>query len=114
MIEKNNTPLTYEENLLLVSRNLPENEILAQLAEEASELTQAALKVRRASGFINETPVGYEKAIDNLIEEIADVQVCIDAVTAADPHINSIEPQTRLRQTKEAKAKRWVERLNIR
>lgn len=33
-----------------VSDILPKTEILAQLAEEASELAQAALKLRRATG----------------------------------------------------------------
>lgn len=36
--------------------NLPKAEILAQLAEEASELAQAALKLRRAIDKENPTP----------------------------------------------------------
>lgn len=35
---------------------LPREEILAQLAEEASELAQAALKLRRALNGTNPTP----------------------------------------------------------
>nr|DAM15180.1 MAG TPA: hypothetical protein [Caudoviricetes sp.] len=34
-----------------VSDILPKTEILAQLAEEASELAQAALKLRRGTGW---------------------------------------------------------------
>lgn len=34
-----------------ISDILPKTEILAQLAEEASELAQAALKLRRAAGW---------------------------------------------------------------
>lgn len=36
--------------------NLPKAEILAQLAEETSELAQAALKLRRAIDKENPTP----------------------------------------------------------
>lgn len=39
-----------------VSDILPKTEILAQLAEEASELAQAALKLRRAINGKNTTP----------------------------------------------------------
>ena len=38
-----------------ISDILPKTEILAQLAEEASELAQAALKLRRALGRVNKT-----------------------------------------------------------
>lgn len=39
-----------------ISDILPKTEILAQLAEEASELAQAALKLRRALDGTNPTP----------------------------------------------------------
>lgn len=39
-----------------VSDILPKTEILAQLAEKASELAQAALKLRRALDGTNPTP----------------------------------------------------------
>lgn len=39
-----------------VSDILPKTEILAQVAEEASELAQAALKLRRALDGTNPTP----------------------------------------------------------
>lgn len=44
-----------------VSDILPKTEILAQLAEEASELAQAALKLRRALDGTNPTPKIYKK-----------------------------------------------------
>ena len=59
---------------------LPQAEILAQLAEEAAELAQAALKMRRTLGVGNPTPVTAADAWYKLIEEIADVQVCINQV----------------------------------
>lgn len=44
-----------------VSDILPKTEILAQLAEEASELAQAALKLRRALDGTNPTPKSVEE-----------------------------------------------------
>lgn len=52
---------------------LPDEELLAQLAEEASELTHAALKMRRVLDGRNPTPVRLSEAWANLQEEIADV-----------------------------------------
>ena len=56
---------------------LPDTEILAQLAEEASELAQAALKLRRVLDGANPTPVSREIAEANLIEEYGDVVCCL-------------------------------------
>ena len=56
-----------------IKQHIPQDELLAQLAEECAELSQAALKLRRALTGINPTPVTAEEARANLIEEIADV-----------------------------------------
>lgn len=56
-----------------IKQRLPQDELLAQLAEECAELSQGALKLRRALTGINPTPVTAEEARANLIEEIADV-----------------------------------------
>lgn len=61
-----------------ISDILPETEILAQLAEEASELAQAALKLRRALDGTNPTPKSVEECEANLHEEWADVNVAFD------------------------------------
>lgn len=53
-----------------VSDILPKTEILAQLAEEASELAQAALKLRRALDGTNPTPKSVEECEENLLEEL--------------------------------------------
>ena len=55
---------------------LPDAEILAQLAEEASELSQAALKLRRVIDGTNPTPKTREDALASLIEEYSDVVNC--------------------------------------
>ena len=56
-----------------IAANLSDEDILCQIAEEAAELAQAALKLRRAITGTNPTPVSYEDAIYNLIEEYGDV-----------------------------------------
>lgn len=60
-----------------VSDILPKTEILAQLAEEASELAQAALKLRRALDETTPTPKSVEECLENIQEEMADVFVCL-------------------------------------
>ena len=51
-------------------------ELLAGLAEEATELAQAALKLRRTLDGRNPTPVSTGDASRKLNEEFADVLLC--------------------------------------
>ena len=63
---------------LYVMNHLDERTKLEQLAEEANELSQAALKLIRAKGMSgNATPVTADKALDNLQEEVMDVLACL-------------------------------------
>ena len=55
---------------------LPEEEILAQMAEECVEASKAALKLRRARNGVNPTPVSEKDAFENLVEELADIYLC--------------------------------------
>lgn len=77
-------------------------ELLAGLAEEASELAQAALKLRRAYDGKNATPVSQEDAYDKLLEEIADVGLCIQMLD-----INQVE----VCKIRREKLERWIRRL---
>lgn len=81
---------------------LPVTELLAGLAEEASELSQAALKLRRAYDQTNPTPVKEEDAYDDLLEEIADVHLYLDQLSLNWAAIDDIM---------EFKGMRWRERL---
>ena len=56
-----------------IKQHIPQDELLAQLAEECAELSQAALKLRRALTGINPTPVTVDEARKSLVEEAADV-----------------------------------------
>ena len=55
-----------------------------QLAEECAELGQAALKMARGLRKENPTPMTETEASDMIIEEAADVLICIDEVGVLD------------------------------
>lgn len=85
---------------------VPQEELLAQLAEEAAELCHAALKLRRVYDGTNPTPVKRSEAFDNLLEEAADVLLLL-IVLRLDPgrHL------ARYHEIMGAKLARWVDRL---
>lgn len=60
-----------------VCKYLSAAEVLTQLAEEAAELAQAALKLRRALTGTNPTPRSVKECEQGLVEELADVNTCL-------------------------------------
>ena len=66
--------------LSYIADKLGRSELLAQLAEEAAELSHAALKLRRVLDGKNPTPVLEGEAERDLHEEIADVLLCAATV----------------------------------
>lgn len=88
---------------------LQRSEILCQLSEECAELSQAALKLRRAITGNNPTPVCAEDAEDAMQEEIADVLLCIwlsgEYMYGKDGFVEEI------RDTMDRKEKRRAKRL---
>lgn len=87
-----------------IKQRLPQDELLAQLAEECAELSQAALKLRRALTGINPTPVTAEEARKNLVEEAADVYNVLGLLLDA---VDNAEIYSIIRRKKE----RWLKRL---
>ena len=83
-------------------------ELLCQLAEEASELAQAALKLRRAIDGTNPTPKLAEDCMLELIEEIADVQIIFDYIDFPADLGEAVDEIIR------RKEKRWATRLAAR
>lgn len=84
---------------------MPEAELLCLLAEEAAELAQAALKLRRCLTGVNPTPTPIEEAEANLREELADVRLVaevLDRGTRIQNQIDSIAA---------GKLGRWEKRL---
>lgn len=94
-----------------VSDILPKTEILAQLAEEASELAQAALKLRRALDCTNQTPKSVEECEANLMEEWADVNVAFDQLWDDKGAFQLVELDEEYQITIIKKLDRWLSRL---
>lgn len=87
-----------------IKQHIPQDELLAQLAEECAKLSQAALKLRRALGCNNPTPVTVEEARRNLVEEAADVYNVLGLLLDA---VDNAEIYSIIRRKKE----RWLKRL---
>lgn len=66
-------------DLEYIAENLSDEDILCQIAEEASELAKAALKLRRAITGTNPTPMTVKEAVDNFTEEYGDTVVAMTA-----------------------------------
>lgn len=93
-----------DKRMTYIREQLSQEELLCQLAEEAAELAQAALKLRRVYDGTNPTPTKRSVAYDNLKEEIADVALLLDVL---DFDISVHE----MNRTMEAKLDRWCSRL---
>ena len=89
----------------IIQAKVTEDELLCQMAEEAAELAQAALKLRRAITGKNPTPVSVEDARAALLEEIADVELCEWALRISSDH------QAIINKIVGTKLRRWVDRL---
>lgn len=87
-----------------VIRTLGEPALLEQLAEECSELAQAALKLARLERGENPTPKTEDECVSALNEEMADVCLCMDVVrdSRSDYILDDIEI---------AKRERWSQRI---
>lgn len=90
----------------MLPNELPKEELLTTLAEESAELAQASLKLRRCLTQINPTPKTYETCIHHVMEEIGDVQLCLEALGFLEPgYIDLINIE------KEKKMNKWTRRL---
>lgn len=87
-----------------IREHLSQEELLCQLAEESSELAQAALKLRRAYDGTNPTPVTAKKAMEGLVEETADVMLVLDMLDIDRYYQDCAKIQI-------AKTHRWADRL---
>ena len=87
-----------------IKQHIPQDELLTQLAEECAELSQAALKLRRALTGINPTPVTAEEARRNLVEEAADVYNVLGLLLDAEDNVEIYD----IIRWKKA---RWLNRL---
>lgn len=91
----------------IIVSHVTRGDMLAQLAEECSELAQAALKLRRTFEGTSPTPTSKETAEANLREEIADVML-----TALYSIGISEETIKEIMDIMDAKEIRWAQRLS--
>lgn len=84
----------------MFKEKIGEAAVYEQLAEEAAELAQAALKVSRILRGENPTPVTLGKAKDHLIEELTDVYVCCSELRIDYDH-----------DIFDSKVRRWMSRI---
>ena len=92
------------DNLQYVREHLSCADQIAQLAEEATELAHAALKLERVVRGTNPTPVTQIEAMVKLCEETADVLNALEVLNIwpGTESINGIRAE---------KMERWVQRL---
>lgn len=64
---------TEQDYINFIKSKVSQEELLCQIAEEASELAQAALKLKRAREGTNPTPASAARAFINLCGEAGDV-----------------------------------------
>lgn len=86
----------------VITDKIPVTELLAGLAEEATELAQAALKLRRCYDGTNPTPADPDIQYECFLEEIGDVELYLDQMS-----INRLV----IADYKAAKLERWQKRL---
>lgn len=98
-----------------IASKLSNEEPLCQLAEEAAELAQAALKLRRVITGTNPTPVSADVAKHALNEEIVDIAVATEAWFESEiSGIDGVETNditSTLGTFADVKIARWAQRL---
>lgn len=85
---------------------LVREDYLDQLIEECSELIHAVSKLKRARGKRNKTPITEEEAAAGLVEEMADVRLCMEMVEQSE-ELNCMA----IDRTMRSKYVRWKERM---
>ena len=86
--------------MAFVLTELSTRTLLEQMAEEAAEVSQAALKLIRARGNGNPTPMDAEEAWEWLEEEMSDLFMCATLL-----NLDLLEPLDN------PKWERWAERI---
>ena len=92
-----------DQRLHQIAGKLGQDEMLLQLAEECSELSQACLKMVRASKGLTPKTIGECK--DCLAEELNDVKMCMELVESLIAGLQSKQELYR-----EYKTDRWYKR----
>ena len=83
--------------------------LLEQTAEECCELAQACLKMARKLRDENPTPKSIEDIRDNLVEEMADVELCLNEILGTTTLTGGAELTNKMTE----KNNRWHKRLDL-
>ena len=102
-----------QEKMQFIADKLGKEEVLTAVAQEASELAQAALKLRRAYSGKNYTPNTDYMCLKNIAEETADLELCLDVLKLSLTINSTIFIKKEKAAVKEKKLDRWVERLEL-
>ena len=95
------------DNIDYISNNISELAVLMALAEEATELSKAAMKLARAKGLLdNPTPISVAQAENDLIEEYNDLLICVGVLNKMPSLTICVDVDLRKR-----KCRRWAERI---
>lgn len=95
-----------------INTQLDVKDLLLALAEEASEVSQAALKLHRALDGKNPTPVSPSEAKLRLAEEMGDVMLCWNVMAQHGRDKDDIPSwENNLSELQNQKLDRWVKRL---
>lgn len=98
--------IDFKEKTTIIEK-IGEPAVLEQLAEECSELAQAALKLTRKMREENPTPKTESECLESLKEEMADVMLCMDTYMEKYSNDFYVEVAT-IRDEKKA---RWEQRI---
>lgn len=98
-------------DLEYIASRTTEEAALRQIAEEAAELAQAALKLCRVIKKDSPTPINVEQAIKNLLEEIGDVQLTLNVWVGKYSSFSKATVVENIEQVVSYKSKRWADRL---
>lgn len=94
-----------------IASRLTEEALLCQIAEEAAELAQAALKMRRALVQDSPTPIASNEARARMLEEIADTKLSVEVWMSRHSVIGTDIIIRHIESTESDKINRWVDRL---
>ena len=98
--------MTTEQKLDFIAAKVSQTSRLMQVAEECAELIQAASKLARIEAGDNPAAISKDEAINNLVEEIADVNNAIAAL-----RLDEVLPSGIVEVLQREKIDRWYKRI---
>lgn len=93
------------EKIAFIRDRISDAELCVMVAEEASEVAQAALKLHRVLDGTNPTPTNKASAVSKLGQEVDDLMIALTALRYTD------EPKDTMSLYQHNKLDRWIKRL---